>query len=239
MKQKSWSEQVSELNPKAMLSRKRGDALRRTGDREEAMAAYRIGLKSVEDILMLLKNPQWNQLEQYNDVAALPAEQLAIARELTEALGSRGGFLRRLGQVQEALNSYRQGTEIEEKFNPKSTYNRVNAVKFSLLFGLNKLDEIKHDIEKLERMLSEQLTTDQELSDSGWAWADLGDCRALLGDVQGAERAYRTFTEKARSNAPITTLDVLREILVKLEESNDPKAMAVKKSLIALEQRLV
>lgn len=98
--------------------------------------------------------------------------------------------------------------------------------------------EVEHEIRSLEKLLTDQLAKNPELSDSGWAWADLGDCRALLGDVSGAERAYRTFVDKARSKAPNSTLEILREILSKLDETGDSRAVAVRESLNALQRRL-
>jgi tetratricopeptide (TPR) repeat protein len=233
-----WLEAVSELHRQATLYRKRGDALRRTSDGARTVAEYRAGVRVFEEVLQLLKDPRWYRLEEFSSDTVLPSDQLAIAKELVEAWGARGGLLRRLGESRAALDSYIEGAKVENKFVPRSTYNRVNVVKYALLAGLRSLAEIEQEISSLEKLLTDQLAKDQELSDSGWAWADLGDCRALLGDVPGAERAYRTFVDKARSNAPNTTLEVLREIVSKLDETRDPRAAAVRTSLSMLEQRL-
>jgi tetratricopeptide (TPR) repeat protein len=233
-----WFEEVSELHRQATLYRKRGEALHRRSNDDRAAVEYRAGIGVFEKMLKLLKDPQWYRLEEFSSDTVLPSDQLAIAKELVEAWGARGGLLRRVGESRAALDSYNEGAKVENNFVPSSTYNRVNVVKYALLAGLRSLAEIEQEISDLEQLLTDQLTKNPELSDSGWAWADLGDCRALLGDVQGAERAYRTFVEKAGSNAPNTTLDVLREIVSKLDETGDPKTAAVCKSLSMLEQRL-
>jgi predicted RNA polymerase sigma factor len=171
-------------------------------------------------------------------VNPLPNDQLQLATELVEVWGARGGLLRRLGNAREALESYKAGSDVESRFVPNSTYNRVNAIKFALLSGLRTLTDIEGEIRTFEHLLTDALAKDQKLSDSGWAWADLADCRALIGDVAGAERAYRTFVQKAGSKAPDATLDVLHAILAKLREANDPRAAAVDASITALKQRL-
>ena len=232
-----WIQSVIELNREAMLYRKHGDALRRQDKGDEAAKEYRLGVEVLDKVLdRLLREPSWLNLEKFSS-EALP-EQLVIAKELVEAWGARGGLLRRIGESRAALDSYQNGAELESQFVPSSTYNRVNVVKYALLAGLKSMTDIEPDIRSLEKLLTLQLAKNPELSDSGWAWADLGDCRALLGDLAGAERAYRTFVEKARSNAPNSTLEILREIVSKLDETRDSRTDVVRESLNALQRRL-
>lgn len=251
----SWIEPVNDLNGKAMLNRKRGDALLKKGESDEAAAEYSAGVKALDEVLNLLRDPRWCNLEKFFG-KEIPPDQLAIAKELVEAWGARGGLLRRLDKSQAALESYEEGAKIEGKFVqeedakvegkfvqgekrvPEGTYNRVNAVKYSLLTGLKSLTQIEPDLKDLENLLTEQLGKDTKLSDNAWNWADLGDCRALLGDVPGAAKAYRTFVNKASSNAPTSTLEVLRNILTKLDEASDPRAATVRESLEALQREL-
>ena len=233
-----WQEEMAQRHLQAKLHRKRGEALRRKGDETSAAAEFRAGVTVLEQIVDELRRQS-----QWHDGGLSPSGdpwdgQVEIARELVEAYGARGGMLRRLDAADEALKSYREGASLEERFVQRSTYNRVNAVKFALLSGASSLEGLSAGIVHLETLLTRQLSEDQELGDSGWAWADLGDCRALLGDVEGAERAYRTFVEKAGTNAPLATLDILRGILEQLELTKDPKATAVAASLTALEARL-
>jgi len=227
------------LERQAALQRKRGDALQRAGETDKAIEEYRAGARRLEEALPILKDKRWYRLDEFSPGTTLPPDQLSIAKELVEVWGSRGGLLRRIPHAETAaLESYNEGAEVEKAFVPKSTYNRVNAVKYALLSGQQTLEDLKGNIDALEKLLTEQLGEDQELSDKAWAWADLGDCRALIGDVAAAERAYRTFVDKAKSNAPKATLEVLGNIAAKLDETHDPKAAAIRASLNSLEQRL-
>lgn len=234
-----WQDEVAERHRQAKLLRKRGEAFGRAGDASRAVAEFRAGAGVLDEIIrFLLALPEWPR-EQPVPAGDPTPEVAAIARELVEAYGSRGGMLRRLGDSRAALDSYRKGAELEESFVHQSTYNRVNAVKLALLSGASSLDDLATDIETLEKLLTKHLAEQQELSDSGWAWADLGDCRALLGvDVLGAERAYRAFVDKAGSSAPNATLEVLRAICDKLDEVGDARAATVRASLRKLEARL-
>ena len=233
-----WQDEVEELHRQAKLHRKRGDAFRRGGSAEKAAAEFRAGAEVLDEIISrLLANQKWS-LEHPSPNDVPPSDLMEIARELVEAYGARGGMLRRLGDSEAALESYRKGAEVEENLVHRSTYNRVNAIKLALLSGASSLDDLSGDISHLEKLLTRHFSEHQELSDSGWAWADLGDCRALLGDVPGAESAYRTFTEKAGSSAPNATLEVLRQICDKLDQVGDSRAGDVRASLRALEARL-
>lgn len=226
---------VAEWHLHAKLHRKRGESLRRANAEDRALAEFRAGVAAIQRIIDRCRHePGWSQAR-----SDTPSQgQIEIARELVEAYGARGGLQRRLNDPTAALESYREGASLEKQFVPQSSYNQVNAVKLALLSGAHALNDLDEEIRRLEALLTGQLAEDQTRSDNAWAWADLGDCRALLGDVAGAEAAYRTFVEKARTNAPNTTLDVLRDIYEKLVQMGDPKAASVSASLQALEAKL-
>ena len=233
-----WREQVDRLLREATVNRERGDALRRIGDGDQSRKSYLVGVSALDRAIAILSDREWNHLSEFENTATLPPDQQQLASELVEAWGARGGLLRRAENAHAALESYSAGAQLEKYFVPSSTYNRTNAIKYALLTGSRQLNEVKPEIDDLQTLLTDQLSGDGGQSDSGWSWADLGDTRALLGDVAGAERAYRTFVEKAASNAPNSTLDVLASILLKLEENQDPAVDSVRQSLVALKERL-
>lgn len=230
----TWSDEVARQQREATLKRTRGEALRRRGKENEASAEFRAGVALLDRALQVLSDTGWNRLPMQGD----PAEQLAIAKEFVEVYGARGGLLRRLGESQTALDSYALGADFERRFVPQSTYNRTNEIKYGLLTGLRSLVKLEPEIGALEKQLTKSLGKDPELGDDGWAWADLGDLRALLGKGEGAERAYRSFIEKAKPTAPRTTLDVLGSILKELERTNDERAATVRQSLEFVRGRL-
>ena len=222
-----WHTRVEDLHRKVKLHRKRGDALREAGQEEEAAKDYRNVLAMLKEMIAIL--------------TAVPSsakdEPEAWVGELIEAYGLSGGMHRRLGELQDALEAYQEGAKLEEGSSAVSTYNRVNAVKLALLSGAASLRTQQPAIDALESFLTHQLTETQQLSDSAWSWADLGDCRALRGDVSGAEQAYRMFVEKAGSQAPKTTLAMLQEIVRALQMAGDPNEAPVAQALSALESR--
>jgi tetratricopeptide (TPR) repeat protein len=234
----TWSDAVGELQREAALKRTRGDALRRQGNESGASTEFRAGVGLLDSAIQVLSDPRWNRLPVQGGASSVPAEQLSIAKELVEVYGARGGLLRRLGESSEALDSYALGAGFERRYVPQSSYNRTNEIKYGLLTGLRSLVELGPEIAKLERHLTTSLGEKPELGDSGWAWADLGDLRALLGDDEGAARAYRTFIDKAKPTAPRTTLDVLGSILEVLRRTNDERAAAVLRSLEFVRGRL-
>jgi tetratricopeptide (TPR) repeat protein len=231
MKTFAWSEEVAELQREAALKRTRGDALRRQGKNEEADVEYRAGIGLLDRALEVLGQPPVSRAPGPEGAPTLSGEELARAHELVEVHGARAGLLRRVGDSESAFAGYSTGADLERHLVPESTYNRTNEIKYGLLTGQNDLAHLSPDIESLERQITQSLNDNPALGDTGWTWADLGDLRALRGDGDGAERAYRTFIAKAKPAAPRTTLDVLSSILEMLERTNDARAATVRQSL--------
>jgi hypothetical protein len=217
-----WEEDVDKLIREVALKRARGDNLRRQGKNDEADVEFRAAIGVLDRTLHRL-----GQVE----ARASSDEEKARARKLVEVHGARAGLLRRVGDTMSALKGYSIGADLERRLAPESTYNRTNEIKLGLLTGTHDLATLSPNIEALERQLTKSLDETPSLGDDGWAWADLGDLRALRGDAEGAERAYSTFIAKAKPAAPRTTLDVLRSILEVLEQTRDARATTVHKSL--------
>ena len=229
-------EKAIELQETARSSRKKGDALRKAGREGAAMDAYTSGLAALNEALGLLKAK-----DQMLRTASppLPSDAAPDLRELIEIYGALGGMHQRLGALEESLASYAKGAVLEEKFGLSSTYNRLNAVKYSLLTGTDPLRSLEAKIQTLANFIETSLRADKSLSDRGWAWADLGDCLALLGRTEEASRAYATFIAKAEIKSPERTLDVLNEIASKLQSKGDPDAPRLATAIDALKARLV
>jgi tetratricopeptide (TPR) repeat protein len=228
-------EQAIELQETARSFRKKGDALRKVGREEAAIEAYQSGLAALGDALELLKAK-----EEILRAESLPLDGDAAIdlRELIEIYGALGGMHQRLGALDKAFTSYVAGAGLEKKFEQASTYNRLNAVKYSLLTNHDTLRSLEAKIQTLADFIDTSLRADKSLSDSGWAWADLGDCLALLGRTEEAGRAYATFIAKAEIKSPERTLDVLKEIAAKLQAQIDPDAPRLTAAIGALQERL-
>ena len=233
---KSPLENVIELQETARSSRKKGDALRKAGREEAAMEAYKSGFVALNEALGLLKEQQ-----EMLRTASPPLSDDAVPalRELIEIYGTLGGIYERLGASDKSLASYTEGAVLEDKFGLASTYNRVNAVKYALLTGPQPLRSLEAKIRTLADFIDTSLRADKSLSDSGWAWADLGECLALLGRTEEAGRAYATFISKAEIKSPERTLDVLKDITARLQSKGDPDAPRLATAIDALQARLV
>jgi len=214
------------------LQRQKGDSLTRTGRLEDAAQAYSLSLSLLDEA-----------------IGSLPASLIGpgshrsgvdpkTASDAAELFGSRGGLLRRLGRLSDALESYRLGADIENRYHLPATYNRANAIKLALITGVETVEQSVPELENLESVLAERLSTDENMADDAWPWADLGDVRLLLGDDAGAESAYHTFTAKARTDSPRLTLSVLREIAGALEEHGDESAQRILASIFKVEDAL-
>jgi tetratricopeptide (TPR) repeat protein len=169
----------------------------------------------------------------------LPDDAAPYLRELIEIYGALGGMYQRIGALDKSLASYVAGSGLEESFGQTSTYNRLNALKYSLLTGPDQLRSLEPRIQTLADFIEASLRADKSLSDRGWAWADLGDCLALLGRTDEAARAYATFIAKAEIKSPERTLDILKEIAAKLQSKGDPDATRLVTAIDALQARLV
>jgi tetratricopeptide (TPR) repeat protein len=164
----------------------------------------------------------------------LTTEQKTVLCEVLEVLGARGEMLQRIWLWQEALESYMEGAYLEGMFALPSTYNRLNVVNCLLLAGMKRLRECEPQIRELAALIEMNLRANESLSDSCGAWADLGDCMALLGNPEEARRAYSTFIAKAEIKSPERKLDVMKDIASKLKELADPDAPRVQTAIDVL-----
>lgn len=226
---------IRELRDRAALQRRKGDALDKRARDDDAAIAFQIALEFLNQALSLIQ-------EHGGDVFLAPKNDervdTLLVNESIEVLGSRGGVLRRLDRTSEALESYRDGADVERNHGVHSTYNRTNALKLAILSHDRTLAELKPELLELRNVLSGVLDNDVEAAEKAWNWADLGDCNALLGDWEAASTAYITFINKAETHSPETTLSMLMQLESALCEVNDPGADSVTQSIVSIRNRL-
>jgi tetratricopeptide (TPR) repeat protein len=217
-------DRIAELQEDAESECKRGDRLRREGDKTNAASAFKVAEAQLRECLGLLEG----------------AETAETAAARAETLGSLAGMLRRMNRNEEAFELYSKGGSIERGYNLPSTYNRVNRLKYMLLTGKSNLRGLEPEIRESAKVLNDSVNNphDQRAADSAWTWADLGDCLALLGDLTAAGRAYATFIKKASLKSPDTTLDVLKSIANALTQNHDPGAQRVNDAVALLQSQL-
>jgi len=212
--------------------RSKGDAAAKQGNSQRAEQAWTDALaKSEEGFGALAITPEL-------DLAQARSLDKEVAVQAAELMGVRGGLLHRLGRTRDALASYRTGAILETGHDLPQTYNRVNAIKRDLIAGDNTLADLHGELVAARDTLDERLSTDETATDDAWLWADLGDLCLLLGDDEAAIRAYRDLVARGRSDSPVSTLSVLREIIAALEEHGDPDAGRAAASLRHVEETL-
>jgi tetratricopeptide (TPR) repeat protein len=214
---------VRQLQQQAALDRKRGDALRKAGREPQARQAFDAGLEKLERCTAMLET-------------ARPDDPAQLAVVTAETFGSIAGLLRRLERNDDAFEAYVKGAAVERASDLATTYNRVNEIKYALLTSRATILQVeplcRDTTTRLVATLSDPKT--QQLGDDGWAWADLGDCRALLGELADATRAYSTFKDKAGVQAPAITLEVLQNIAKALNTQGDPHVERLNAAMSAL-----
>jgi tetratricopeptide (TPR) repeat protein len=216
-------DEVKTLQQGATLDRKRGEALRKAGREAEARQAFDAGIAKLQRAGDVLEGARSQDARQFAERSA-------------ENFGSLAGLLRRAGRNDEAYEHYVRGAAIEGEFSLATTYNRVNEIKYALSTGRATVLEVegraRATADHLDATLRDPAT--QQLGDGGWAWADLGDCRGLAGELTKATQAYATFKAKASVQAPATALDVLQNLVDELTKRNDPQVGRVTSAMAAL-----
>ena len=221
----------------ARSARKKGDALRGRRPETDVAAAYSVGVDALQPAIASVAFDEARLKRQGPPATGELKEFLPL---LVESYGVLGGLLQRMNRLGDARACYAAGGDLEDQFALPSTYNRLNRVKQDLLIDPGvTLQSLEPEIGRLAGAITDALNNDQSLSDSGWVWADLGDCLALLGRIDEAVRAYATFIARAEIKSPERTLDVLRQIAPRLRERSDPGAARFQSAIDALEGRLV
>lgn len=198
----------------AKFSRRKGDALGSRGRLVDASKAYEAGVNALDREL---------------------SAETSSPVDAAELWGMRGGLLRRMGRLDDALESYTSGADIEVGDELATTYNRGNKIKLALVVGRATLDELQADLIDLRSAIEQTISENERMASDAWTYADLGDTLLLLGDVSRAIDCYRTFNERARTDSPTTTLSVLHEIREALESHGDPRAARLTADLLHIE----
>lgn len=115
----------------------------------------------------------------------------AVAFQLADCIGMLGGNYRRRDQLDDAQIQFDRGSRLEAApgLGIMSSYNTVNAVTLPLercsLSVVHQADKLRQAVDTIERQVRGVRRPDR------WAWADLGQCYMLLGDVERAIGCYR------------------------------------------------
>jgi tetratricopeptide (TPR) repeat protein len=173
------SADVERLITDAKLAKEQAKDLRDEGDYAGAVAVL---VRIIE---------QMSTLAPATDGPAPSTEtEQRLATQLADCLGMLGGNLRRAGELKAAQEAFERGRRYEEsaRLQVASSYNLVNAITLPLESSAatpaELADSLGEAIAAIERQVSGERRRDR------WAWADLAQCRLLLGQLDEALRNY-------------------------------------------------
>src|SRR4030095_16481609 len=175
-------QEIARLTSRVKLRKEEAKDLREDGDITGAIETL------TEAVAALTASPLHENLELAIDATA---PQRALAGHLADCLGMIGGNYRRLNRLEEALVAFERGRTYEEaeRFQLTSSYNMVNAITLPLEMR-SRTTEQQHDaLERAVAAINRQVKGPRR--GDRWAWADLGQCQLVLGDLESAEKSYK------------------------------------------------
>jgi tetratricopeptide (TPR) repeat protein len=175
------------------------------------------------------------QLEQLDgDPDVLPDELVEAVRRLSDHYGRLGGIYRRAGRVDEAVDTYRKGMELERRYRLDDSYNRTNWIALQVLEDPDQLPALAGHIEDAVSLIGAQVEGPRR--DQWWAWADYGLVSLLGNRVPEARRAYDRFRRTgARRVDYESVLGLLRLLRDRLAPSQPALAAEFAQTIASLE----
>jgi hypothetical protein len=168
----------------------------------------------------------------------VPAEERSnVAHRLSDSWGRLGGMFRRANRLDDAIDAYRVGKDIEAEFGLLDSYNLGNWIAVRVLRDPGAVGAMHAEIDQAMRLLSRQVEGARR--DQWWAWADLGMLALLDGEPALARAAYEGFaTAGARPVDYRSTLDVVRELADRLGSVSSPLVPGFFDAISQLETQL-
>ena len=210
-------QEIARVNLQVKLHKEEAKALRDEGDLAGA-------IDTLQDVVtMLAASPFYPDLLSSSQPAS-PAEKI-LATHLADCLGMIGGNYRRLNRLDEALASFERGRTFEEadRLDLTSSYNLVNAVTLPLEMqartAAQQHDPLRRAVAAIDRQVRGERRNDR------WAWADLGQCQLLIGDLESAAKSYQRVRALGTEDALESIVAVLRRLAGALE-AREPQVAA-------------
>jgi tetratricopeptide (TPR) repeat protein len=201
--------EIDSLESMAKVRKEEAKDFRDDGDIKSAIQTLE------QAIIVLDRSPLSNRLL---DTDAPSAPQKKLAFQLADCLGMLGGNYRRHDQFPQALAAFTRGRIIEEseKLAVPSSYNLVNAITLPLEIDPHALSQQEAALRRAIEAIQRQVASAERRADR-WAWADLGECQLLLGDLVGAEVSYLRVRELGNTDTFASVAAILRRLQKSLE----------------------
>ncbi|OYW52364.1 MAG: hypothetical protein B7Y80_19610 [Hyphomicrobium sp. 32-62-53] len=196
--------------------RDRNEELRRQKQFEEALKVIGLAIQAYRET---------SYIKEIEAAGSLSFEQSILLRDFADSLGRSGGLNRRLGNYDAMLKSYEEGAKYErllDSFGTTATYNLVNFLNARIEAGKVTVQSLRGELTEAESKIDKR--TKGAGAGKAWDWADLGQCRLLLGDIEGASQAYETYVALADPETVLSTIRVLESLAAKLKTRGEPEA---------------
>jgi tetratricopeptide (TPR) repeat protein len=158
-----------------------------------------------------------------------------IARALADSYGMLGGIYRRQGRLEEAINAYTTGSNVEqnERYDIINSYNLTNSLVLPVVVHPEHVEKNRSEIQRAADLVRGQVQGKRR--DQWWAWADLGLLALLSDQPDVAKEAYAQFRRNgARASDFRSTIAVLKECQDALRASNPALAQRLNETITDL-----
>ena len=211
--------EISSLVSRVKLRKEQAKDFRDDGDVASA-------IETLEDALSMLEaSPLFQKDLEIIRTPTVPQKTLAF--HLADCLGMKGGNHRRLDQLSSALTCFERGRGYEESewLNVPSSYNLVNAIVLPLESG-TRTTELRNQLTSAVTTIQRQVNGERR--NDRWAWADLGECQLLLGDLAEARKSYKRLRELGDADTVQSVVAVLRRLAGAIGQSEPMVADALR-----------
>lgn len=239
------SNQLIPYKQRAQRHKKAAIQARKDGDLPLAKKKFQEARDAIDEAVEEIES-----YGEFNPEMSGPIDQASKdqAFELADCWGIRGGIYREEGEIQQAIEAYGKGYELERnpQYEIQSTYNTVQRLVVRLLSNPALLKENGTSIpdSSLEKPLRELLAEAaeaiekkwQSMDDPVWALADMVLIRTLL-QMPGVGEWEKIFKSKAKDRFPFDSLGAVVKRLA--QEDLPPIARSLNELAVRLDQAAI
>jgi hypothetical protein len=239
-------ERVQQLKDRSANARLEGDEfLQTTGDEAAAAAKFKRANDVLGQALYTCRSYQYfNRMFDPESGLPIPSGKASnyalkggeatLAKHVADIYGRRGGLLRRLNRIEDAIASYRLGAQLEARgldLGFENTYCTGNSIVTQIETENRRASRSENPPPDLQTELAEALeVVRSQIEDGGrkndaWAWADRVMLTTLLGH-EGWQRAAMKHISIYAGLAQVWVMEssvrVFRSVGAHLKNMDDP-----------------
>jgi tetratricopeptide (TPR) repeat protein len=183
---------------------------------------YQDAINVLREAIDLIDQSGWRQ--RVDSTENTTDDERTVAAHLAECYGMMGGNYRAVPNgLKSAMECFATGRKYESdlRFDIQSSYSLVNELIVPIEMGVRTAESLRPNLERAVAVLEHQVRGSRRLD--RWAWADLGECRLLAGNLTEAIESYQRFKELADPRQ-IRSARVVLEQLAEVIRTREPKA---------------